>query len=104
LYNDVFDGVYANRLATGDPRCPAVVDVSGEWMAYGYHDVAPARALVERWRGYFSRARYVVFNGGEHPWNVPWNASLTRWFSHHFTEVHVGAVDIFRSRMSSGNR
>ncbi len=99
VYTEVAYGVFENRLTSSDPRCPAVVDVYGQWLANGYELVAPPPSFSATWKGYFERAAYVVFPWA-HPGDVPWNASLDAWFSRHFRLVYdENGVAIYRARV-----
>ncbi len=104
VYNQVAFGVYANRLITSDPACPTVVDVYGEWMGNGYQLVAPPRSFSREWLGYFERARYAVFTRAR-PGDIPWDASLTRWFDRHYRLVaNQQFVFVFKHTTSTTGR
>jgi len=95
VYSEVGVGVLANRLQSSNPHCPSVVDPVGVSMAWGYELTSPAPGFISTWRAYFRAAQYVVvenpligsqFNAGSSSYRslLPWNRSLTTWFSNHY--------------------
>lgn len=101
LYNQVSFGVYANRMITSDPHCPTVVDVYGEWMANGYQLTPPPAAFSREWKGYFERARYVVFSA-RYPGDIPWDPALRHWFNHHFKRVYSRNITVIYEARGPG--
>jgi hypothetical protein len=97
VYSEVSYGVEANRWVSNDPRCPALVDPLGMWMAWGYQTKPAAAAFAQTWKSYFERAKYVVLSTPGDAL-IGWNPSLLTWFSGHFDlTYHHDYVYIYRA-------
>ncbi len=86
VYDQVSNGVFANRLQTNDPNCPSVVDPDAIWMARGYQLIAPAPALVAEWQSYLEAAQYVVLSAPYAP-GIAWNLGLKAWFNRNYYQI-----------------
>jgi hypothetical protein len=89
VYDQAFFGVYANRLPPSSPSCPDLVDPVGLWYAWGHGLAPPSPAFTAQWKSYFQAADYVVL---QQPGStiIPWDRSLTLWFSDNFHLVSSG--------------
>jgi hypothetical protein len=85
----------ANRLTTGGPHCPVVIDSDGVRLVtlaqLGRRPVA-YRALAAEWQRWFGRASYVYLTRRFHL-RIPWTRALSAWFHRHFVRVRLPARD-----------
>ncbi|HLI45032.1 MAG TPA: hypothetical protein VKU92_11280 [Acidimicrobiales bacterium] len=85
----------ANRLTTGGPLCPVVIDSDGERLVtlaeLGRRRAAYV-ALAAQWQRWFGRARYVYLTRRFHL-RIPWTRELSGWFHRHFVRVRLPARD-----------
>jgi hypothetical protein len=99
VYSEVGVGVLANRLTSRSSHCPDVVDPFGMSMAWGYELTAPVANFVSQWKTVFEDAKYVVGENSLVDFHsttaanayrslIPWNPSLTTWFSTNYHLVY----------------
>jgi hypothetical protein len=85
----------ANRLTTGGPHCPVVIDSDGvRLVTLAQLGRRPATyvALAAEWQRWFGRASYVYLTRRFHL-RIPWTRALSAWFHRHFVRVRLPGAD-----------
>jgi len=91
IFDVSYFAIEANRVSQSK-NCPIVVDPSGMLLVDEEQRSDPQRQ-TKQWESIFSQADYVVLSQAASPF-IPWNHSLTTYFSRNFVLVSKESVPL----------